>query len=147
MNTRGTMLVGAMVMSAATAQITAADSAEQAVIAAEHQIEKALLTNNAELFAQLVTDKYVSTDENGEVAFGKAPNVADFKVTIFTSEKFTDLTVTMYGDAAVATGTYTSKGTYKGKPFDHTGRFTDTWVKLDGKWLCAADHESLIPSK
>jgi len=95
----------------------------------------------------LVTDKYVSTDENGEVAFGKAPNVADFKVTIFTSEKFTDLTVTMYGDAAVATGTYTSKGTYKGKPFDHTGRFTDTWVKLDGKWLCAADHESLIPSK
>ena len=147
MTTRGTMLVGVMVMSAATAQITAADSAEQAVIAAEHQIEKALQTNNAELFAQLVTDKYVSTDENGEVAFGKAPNVADFKVTIFTSEKFTDLKVTVYGDAAVATGTYTSKGTYKGQPFDHTGRFTDTWVELNGKWLCAADHESLIPSK
>jgi hypothetical protein len=36
------------------------------------------------------------------------------------------------------------KGTYKGKPFNHRGRFTDTWVRLNGKWLCVATHSSLI---
>jgi ketosteroid isomerase-like protein len=50
----------------------------------------------------------------------------------------------VFGDAAVATGTFASQGTYKGKPFDHRGRFTDTWVKQNGKWLCVASHESLI---
>ena len=41
-------------------------------------------------------------------------------------------------------GTYHSKGTYKGKAFDHTGRFTDTWIYQDGKWLCVATHTNLI---
>ena len=43
-------------------------------------------------------------------------------------------------DAAVATGTYASKGTYKGQPFDSRGRSTDTWDKMNGKWLLVATH-------
>ena len=31
-----------------------------------------------------------------------------------------------------------------GKPFVHHGRFTDTWVKLNGEWKCVADQETLI---
>ena len=50
----------------------------------------------------------------------------------------------MYGDAAIATSAYASKGTYQGKPFDSRGRNTDTWVKMNGKWLLVATHYSHI---
>jgi ketosteroid isomerase-like protein len=121
-----------------------ADTAEQAVIAAENQATKAALTNNADLYASLLADKVVSTDNEGTVIIGKAANVADLKETTFTSSEVTDLKVTVYGDAAIATSTYASKGTYKGKPFDSRGRTTDTWVRMNGKWLLVATHYSHI---
>jgi len=34
--------------------------------------------------------------------------------------------------------------TYKRQPFDHYGRFTDTWMYLNGKWQCIASHTNLI---
>ena len=37
-----------------------------------------------------------------------------------------------------------AKGTYQGKPYNHVGRFTDTWVLDLGKWQCVASHTSLL---
>jgi ketosteroid isomerase-like protein len=144
MNTRSIILglvTGMMMLGGAAAR---ADTAEQAVIAAENQLTKAAQTNNVDVAASLLADKIVSTDDEGAVIVGKAANVADQKETTFTSYELTDLKVTMYGDAAIATSTYASKGTYKGKPFDSRGRTTDTWVKMNGKWLLVATHYSHI---
>jgi ketosteroid isomerase-like protein len=55
--------------------------------------------------------------------------------------------VKVYGDAAVVTGIYRETGTNKGKPYVIRSRFTDTWIKRDGVWLCVASHSTLIPSK
>jgi ketosteroid isomerase-like protein len=55
--------------------------------------------------------------------------------------------VKVYGDAAVVTGIYRETGTNKGKPYVVRSRFTDTWIKRDGVWLCVASHSTLIPSK
>jgi len=49
-----------------------------------------------------------------------------------------------YGDTVVVTGATREKGTEKGKPFSHQGRFTDTWIKKEGQWLCVASQLSLI---
>ena len=49
-----------------------------------------------------------------------------------------------FGDTAVITGIYHTAGTYQGKPYDHVGRFTDTWVLDLGKWQCVASHTSLL---
>ena len=48
---------------------------------------------------------------------------------------------------AVVAGVYHAKGLYKGKPFDHYGRFTDTWAFLNGKWVCVASHTSALKKK
>jgi hypothetical protein len=32
----------------------------------------------------------------------------------------------------------------KGKPISRRGRFTDTWVKQNGTWLCVASQNTLI---
>lgn len=55
-----------------------------------------------------------------------------------------DEKIFLYDNAAVVAGIYHAKGVYKGKPFDHYGRFTDTWVYKGGKWLCVASHTSAL---
>lgn len=55
-----------------------------------------------------------------------------------------NVTVHMYGNSAVVTGEYREKGTMHGKPLLRRGRFTDTWVKENGTWLCVASQSTLI---
>jgi hypothetical protein len=55
-----------------------------------------------------------------------------------------DTSVYLYGDVAIATSGYRTKGTDSGKPFVHRGRFTDAWIKRNGEWKCIADQETLI---
>lgn len=135
------LLAGVLMLSGLAAQ---AGMAEEAVIAGENQILKSQQTNNVDLQAPLLADKYVSTDQDGKVIVGKEANLADAKLTTFSSTELMDLKVTVFGDTAIATGAFASKGKYKDKPFDDRGRFTDTWVRLNGKWLCVASHQSLI---
>jgi hypothetical protein len=52
--------------------------------------------------------------------------------------------VNLYRDTAVVSGVYHAKGTYNAQAYEHTGRFTDTWIFEGGKWLCVASHSSLI---
>ena len=49
-----------------------------------------------------------------------------------------------YGDTAIVTSAYRTRGTDGGKPFAHHGHFTDTWIKRNRKWVCVADYETLI---
>lgn len=138
------LLAGVVILNGAAAKADSAGTAEKAVTAAEHQWMKGQQTNNAELIAPLLADKIVETDHDGKVFTGKDAVLADAKSTVYSSMDYTDLKVTVFGDTAIAIGTYTAKGTAEGKPFDLRGRFTDTWVMANGKWQCVASHDSLI---
>ena len=130
-----------MMVSGVASQAAAGD-AEQAVTAGEKQWLKSQQTNDVQLLAPLLADKVVETTNDGVFA-GKDAVLADAKSTHWSSVEYTDLKVTVFGDAAIATGTFTGKGTTAaGKPLDVRVRFTDTWVKMDGKWLCVASHDS-----
>jgi len=131
-----------MVVSSATARAAAADSAEKAVTAAEHQWLKSQQTNNVDLLAPLLADKVVETTDEGKVRAGKEAVLAAAKAGTWSSVEYTDLKVTVFGHTAIATGTFTGKGTNAGKPVDVRERFTDTWVMTDGKWLCVATQDS-----
>jgi ketosteroid isomerase-like protein len=54
------------------------------------------------------------------------------------------VSVHAYESSAVVTGVYREKGSLKGKPYVRRGRFTDTWVKQNGSWLCVASQSTLI---
>ena len=133
-----------MMVGGAAAQAAAADSAEQAVTAAEKQWLKSQQTNNVELLAPLLADKVVETTEEGKVYSGKEAVVAAARSDHWSSADYTDLKVTVFGHTAIATGTFTGKGTSEGKPVDARVRFTDTWVMADGKWLCVATQDSPV---
>lgn len=129
-------------------QAAAAGTAEEAVTAAEHQWLKSQQTNNVEALAPLLADKVVETTGDGKVIVGKGAVLADAKSDTWSSAEYTDLKVTVFGNTAIATGTFTGKGKdAAGRPLEERVRFTDTWVKMpDGKWLCVATHDSPLKS-
>ena len=118
---------------------------EKAVVALEQQWLQSQKTNNPDLVAPLLADKFITTGSDGKVS-GKAEALATAKATKYTSVDYDDMKVTAFGDAAIATGGFKAKGTdASGKPLDVSERFTDTWVKMpNGQWQCVASHVSSV---
>jgi len=125
---------------------TSGGGTEKAVAAMEQQWLQSQKTNNPDLLAPLLADKYISTADDGKVT-GKTETLAEVKATKVDSVSYDDLKVIAYGGTAVAIGGVNAKGTdSSGKPFDVHLRFTDTWVKMsNGQWQCVASH--LSPAK
>src|SRR6266849_203078 len=121
--------------SAAWSQAQTTGGTEKAVAALEQQWLQSQKTNNPDLVAPLLADKFVSTGSDGKVN-GKAESLATAKATKYDSAEYDDMKVTVFGDTAIATGGFKGKGTDpSGKPMDVTERFTDTWTKMpSGKW-------------
>src|SRR6516165_9712463 len=99
-----------LILGGAAAQVVAADSAEQAVTAAEKQWLKSQQTNNVALLAPLLADNVVETSEEGKVHAGKEAMLAAAKLDTWSSAAYTDFKVTVFGHTAIATGTFTGKG-------------------------------------
>jgi ketosteroid isomerase-like protein len=118
---------------------------EQAVAAMEQKWLQSQQTNNPDLVAPLLADKFVNTGSDGKVT-NKAESLANAKATKYDSVAYDDLKVTAFGDVAIATGGFTAKGTDpSGKPLDVHERFTDTWVKMpNGQWQCVASQGSPV---
>jgi ketosteroid isomerase-like protein len=138
------LLTSMTVVSGVWAQNTASGT-EQAVAALEHKWLQALKANDPSLVAPLLAEKLVSTSSDGKVT-GKAAALADVKGEKFSSIEETDMKVSVFGDAAIATYVFKAKGTdATGKSFDDNERWTDTWVKMpNGQWQCVAAHGSSV---
>ncbi len=119
-------------------------STEKAVAALEQQWLQSQKTNNVDLLTPLLAEKFINTSSDGKVT-GKSETLAEYKATKWSSAENTDVKVAVYGDAAVATGTYKGKGTDSGKPFEVAERWTDTWIKMPGgQWQCVASQTTPI---
>jgi len=120
-------------------------SIEKSVTDLEQQWLKSQQANNVDLLEPLLADGFISTSSEGKVS-NRTQTIAEAKATKYTSADYIDVKVMVFGDTAIAIGTFRSKGTdASGKPLDANERFTDTWVKMpNGKWQCVASHESPV---
>jgi hypothetical protein len=118
---------------------------EKTVAALEKQWLQSQKTNNPDLAAPLLADKFVNTGSDGKVT-GKDESLANAKATKYDDVDYENLKVTVFGNTAIATGDFKAKGTdHSGKPMDVHERFTDTWVKMpSGHWQCVASHGSPV---
>ena len=92
--------------------------------------------------------EYISTSSRTGKVSNKAEDLADAKDPVNTteSEVLEDFKVQDHGNVAVATGKITVKGKDKTGPFTRQSRFTDVWVKRDGRWQVVATQGTLIPA-
>ena len=118
---------------------------EKAIKALENQWLQSQKTNNPDIIAPALADKFVSTDPDGKF-MDKAGMLADAKTRHYNTAEYEDVRVTVFGDTAIATGGFRGRGTdASGKPFEEHDRWTDTWMKMsDGKWQCVASQDSPV---
>jgi hypothetical protein len=97
-------LVGLLSLgSAALSQAQTPGTTEKGVAALEQQWLQSQKTNNPDLVAPLLADKFVNTGSDGKV-MSKAEMLADSKATKYDSIDYEDVKVTVFGDTAIVTG-------------------------------------------
>ena len=113
------------------------------LIALERLRSQAQVDRDAKAVAGMISDRFVNTEFDGGVS-KRGKFLADFADPKFkpSAMNIDDVEVEVYGTTAIVAGEYHSKGQYDGKPYEHFGRFTDTWVYENGRWLCVASHSS-----
>jgi ketosteroid isomerase-like protein len=116
------------------------------IIAMENLWNRAELNNDAPAVQLLLADDFVMTVAEG-ILYNKSQIVASVADKSYRPEALqsSDMVVHYYGNTAVLTGAYYEKGIDKGKPWVRRGRFTDTWMNLNGRWQCIASHFSVKP--
>ena len=129
----------------ALAQDNTSSSEKSLILALEGAWNQAELHHDAAAASAIMADTFISVDHHGKV-FNKSQYLADLKDTSFHPEEISnsDTSVYVYGDTAIVTSAYRTKGTDDGRAFVHRGRFTDTWIKRNGQWQCIANQETLI---
>ena len=119
---------------------------ETKIIALENLWNQIQIAHDADAMEKMLDPDFILTDYDGSL-LNKAQFLASIrdKSNQLTLEVSNDMKLHRHGDIVIVTGATHEKGTAKGKPYEHHGRFTDTWIKHDSQWLCIASQLSLIP--
>ena len=135
----------ALLATGAWAQSAPSDPRESKLIVLEHIWNEAQVNHDSSALAAMVADPFTNTEYDGEVS-DRQKFLADIRDPKFEPNfmNIQDVKVAFFQNTAVVTGTYHTKGQYSGKPYEHLGRFTDTWINQNGTWMCVASHSSLV---
>ena len=126
----------------------ALNAAEQELIAVENAWAEAAVKADGAALGKLYADEYMFTDENG-VVWNKSQDIANVTSGAYkpVSYKFDDMRVRIYGDTAVVTGRNEIKASFKDEDISGPYRFTDVFVKRDGRWQCVATQAARVSKK
>lgn len=112
-----------------------------AVTRLENRWQRAIRTHSLGLLSSLLADDFVGTSSTGRIGSkGTLLNALRQDKNTYTSVEASNMTVRTAGDdTAVVTGITRESGTTpEGQRFKSARRFTDTWVKRNGRWRCIA---------
>ena len=118
------------------------------VVAYLHAACEAYRRNDAAAIDSLIADDYTLTNSRGEITTKSDDlKAARAEETRYSEFRNVDMRPRVYGNTVVVTGRTLIKGKARdGTPFDLALRFTDTVVRLDGRWRLVASHVSRLPS-
>ena len=99
-------------------------------------------------FQQNLADDYTEIGDTGKTINDKAGAIAEMKADKSSEiiAEISDAKVRVEGNSAVVTGiNHVKLKDANGKPVDYKHRFTDTYIKRDGRWQIWADQATRIP--
>lgn len=134
----------AIVVVCSTLEFCAAQAKDDAagrsnILALEHAWDQAQERGDAKALASIFDDALIYVDFDGKL-LTKAEYMARVKANNTHMQQIVaeEMSVQMFGNAAIVVGTYRVKGIESGKPYVKRGRFTDTWVLRGTNWICVA---------
>jgi uncharacterized protein (TIGR02246 family) len=114
----------------------------------EERWQRAIQEKDVKTIGELVADDFVGTSSTGRTG-SKSTLLSEARrdKNVYTSAEARSMKVRTESDnVAVVTGVARETGTTPdGKRFTNSRRFTDTWVKRNGKWRCIASHTTAMP--
>jgi len=119
---------------------------EKELIKIEQDMSSALIKGDAATIEKMIADDCFLTAPDGSTQ-DKAQFMADVKSgdLKLQSQKFSDMEVHgANADAAFVTYVSTDKGSYKGKNIGGQFRWTDFYVKRDGRWMLVASQGTAV---
>ena len=121
-------------------------AAEKDILRVEAELLHAWETGDAATVRRDLDPSFTLVDSKGTVT-DYAANVAEVEKRdpVYTVFRNRDQAVRVYGDSAIVIGITRVEGSSGGSSFTAEFRFTDTWVKRDGKWKLAASHATRLP--
>jgi ketosteroid isomerase-like protein len=120
---------------------------EQELKKVEEEWANAYVRHDAGPLEQILADEFITVGSNGQ-SHGKAQDIEELKSDRATYEYSTpyDLDIRVYGDMAVVIGRTKERGHYdSGRQFINEYRWTDVFVKRQGRWQCIAAQVASIP--
>ena len=120
-------------------------AAERVLFRLENEWAQGVVKRDPAAVRRLTSTRWVYTDETGTM--NREQGVAAFTTgaDTVTSAVNEQMHATLYGNTAIVTGVLVLRGHESGKSFEHRYRYTDSWMKLGGRWLCIASQDYLMP--
>ncbi len=121
---------------------------EQEVLKASRALEEASITKKDRgALERYYADEYVYTHSNGTV-LNKAQEISSIMSPdqAWTAYKIDDAKARIYGNVAIATGLETLTGTSKAYA-SGARRFTEVFVRRNGRWQMVGGQTTLVPTK
>jgi ketosteroid isomerase-like protein len=111
-----------------------------------HAWDQAIVRKDRAAVADNMATEFRDIDGHGNVADRKA-FLEDILAPDLTIDPYTveDFDVRLYGDVALLSGTTRMTGTSAGKPFRSHYRYTDVYVRRDGRWRVVSVQISKMP--
>jgi ketosteroid isomerase-like protein len=145
---RNAVVVVLALFAAVTLRAQEPTATEKEILKLEHDWNVATQKKDKAFMEKLYADEYLGTDPLGST-YTKSQDLATTTGGEFDLKSFelSDLKVHVYGDTAVVTGANAMKAVFKGKPIDGTFRFTDVFVKKNGRWQVVASQGTQVAPK
>jgi ketosteroid isomerase-like protein len=126
-----------MVSAGLSAQYDGDAATRTRLIALENVWNTAEKARDVGALSLILDETMAYVDEEGlllnKAEFLKSTRNSELRLQSLVTE---GVSVHVFGEIAVVAGTYRVVGTLQGKSYHRIGRFIDTWIFKDGKWLC-----------
>lgn len=129
-----------------TDEMTLLRDAEQTLRAANEAYNKALIGGDVTALDEIFADEFIYTSTSGKV-LDRTAQLEQFRSNTLdiAGAAGSEETVQIHGRTGIVIGRFDAKGTYAGKSFDSTERYTSVWVARDGRWQLVAEQGTLVP--
>ena len=124
---------------------TDAGPAARALFRLEADFARAVIDRDAAALRRIVAPQWVYSDESGTMS--RDEGIAAFTAGADTVQEAGNeqMRAIVYGNTAVVTGVLWMRGRGARGPFRNRYRYTDTWLRMDGRWRCIASQDYLMP--
>jgi ketosteroid isomerase-like protein len=122
---------------------------QAALLTLQQVLAKAWMSGDRATIERIIAQDWRSTGPDGRMADRASVLAEVFDKGIHKIRKLDidDVSARVFGDAAVVTGRTQASGEFDGSSYDVVIRFTDTFVRRDGRWQAVASHASVLTAR